>query len=66
MVTWGRPGRRDWQAVLVLAFDAEEACAIARGAYPALLPPDAAVLAAEATARSVMAGEPVANLPVVR
>lgn len=66
MVTWGRPGRLDWRAVLVLAFEGDEALAIARHSYPHLLPPDAAVLAADATAKSVLANEPVANLPVVR
>jgi hypothetical protein len=68
VVTWGRPGRRDWQAVLVLAFEADEARAVARLAYPHILPPDAAVLAAPATARSVLDGTPlatVAHLPVL-
>ena len=69
VVTWGRPGRRDWRAVLVLAYEADEALAVARHAYPELLPPDAAVLAADATARSVLAGSPdptVAHLPLLR
>jgi hypothetical protein len=58
VVTWGRPGRRDWKAVLVFAYEADEARHIARDAYPGLLPPDAAVLAAPATARAVLRGEP--------
>ncbi|HEV7888882.1 MAG TPA: hypothetical protein VGO92_15090 [Acidimicrobiales bacterium] len=66
VVTWGRPGRRDWRAVLVFAFDADEARAVAFDAAPHLLPPDAAVLAAPATARAAIAGRPAANLPLIR
>ncbi|MDQ1438965.1 MAG: hypothetical protein QOK43_2594 [Acidimicrobiaceae bacterium] len=68
VVTWGRPGRTDWRAVLVLAYEAEEACNLARDANRDLLPPDAAVLAAPATARSVLDGRPaatVAHLPLL-
>ena len=68
VVTWGKPGRRDWRAVLVLAYEADEARALAHDAFPDLFPPDAAVLAADATARSVLAGSPdatVAHLPVL-
>jgi hypothetical protein len=68
VVTWGRPGRIDWKAVVVLAYEGEEARQIARAAMPDRLPPDAAVLAAPATARSVLAGTPdpaVAHLPLL-
>jgi hypothetical protein len=70
VVTWGRPGRRDWRAVLVLAYEAEEARVIARHANPGLLPPDAAVLAAPATARAALRGDDEGllspNLPLLR
>jgi hypothetical protein len=69
VVTWGRPGRRDWRAVLVLAYDPDEACVTARAAYPDLLPPEAAVPASPATARAVLSGRPeptAANLPILR
>jgi hypothetical protein len=65
VVTWGRPGRVDWKAVLALAYDPDHALALARRRFPDLRPPDAAVLAAAATARSVLAGEAVANMEVV-
>jgi hypothetical protein len=68
VVTWGRPGRMDWRAVLVKAYDAEEARQAARDEYPHLLPPEGVVLAAPATARSVLAGRPdatVKNLPLL-
>lgn len=68
VVTWGRPGRRDWRAVLVKAFDADEARHAARDAYPELLPPEGVVLAAPATARSVLDGRPdptVRHLPLL-
>lgn len=68
VVTWGRPGRVDWRAVLVKAYDAEEAKQAACDAYPHLLPPEGVVLAAPSTARSVLAGRPDAsakNLPLL-
>jgi hypothetical protein len=65
IVTWGRPGRVDWLAVLATAFDPDEALELARRAYPGRLPPDSAVLAAPSTARAVLAGQRVAHLPVV-
>lgn len=48
IVTWGRPGRRDWKVVHVEAYDADEALQAAREDHPHLLPPDAAILAAPA------------------
>ncbi len=67
-VTWGRPGRADWKAVLVLAYDADEAVSLASAARPDWLRPREAFLASETTARSVLhpddAAAPVA-LPVV-
>lgn len=68
VVTWGRPGRRDFRAVLVLAYEAEEARRVAHEAHPHLLAPDAAVLAAPATARAALAGAPSATrnqLPLI-
>lgn len=68
VVTWGRPGRVDWKAVLVKAYDAEEARHAARDAYPDRFPPEGVVLAAPATARSVLEGRPDAtakNLPLI-
>lgn len=65
VVTWGRPGRVDWKAVLALAYDPEDALALARRRYPDLRPPDAAVPAAASTARSVLGGEAVANTEVM-
>ena len=56
VVTWGRPGRRDWRAVLVKAYDADEAKQAARAAAPELLPPEGVVLASDATAQAVLAG----------
>lgn len=44
VVTWGRPGRRDWKIVHVKAHDADEALQIARDEHPELLPPTAAIL----------------------
>lgn len=68
-VTWGRPGRADWKAVLVLAHDAEEARLLAAEARPEWLRPQEVFLASEATARAVLvpdgADTPV-TLPVVR
>lgn len=68
VVTWGRPGRIDWRAVLVMAYDADEARQHAVTANPHLLPPDGVVLAAASTARSVLDGTPdptVRNLPLL-
>lgn len=68
VVTWGRPGRVDFRAVLVKAYDAEEARQAARRFYPGLFPPEGVVLAAPATARSVLDGRPdptVRNLPLL-
>jgi len=44
VVTWGRPGRRDWKVVHIQAYDADEALQTAREQHPHLLPPDAAIL----------------------
>jgi hypothetical protein len=65
IITWGRPGRVDWLAVLVTAFDPDEALEVARRAYPDRLPPDSAVLASPSTARAVFGGQRVGQLPVV-
>lgn len=45
IVAWGRPGRRDWHTVKVLAYEADEALAAAREAHPHLPPPQYAFLA---------------------
>lgn len=69
IVAWGRPGRSDWQAVLVVAYDADEARALVADAYPDRFRPQHAFPAAEATARAVLAGRDdptVAHLPVLR
>ncbi|HEX7165993.1 MAG TPA: hypothetical protein VF230_03335 [Acidimicrobiales bacterium] len=50
-------GRVDGTSALVLAHDADHAIAIARREFPDRLPPDAAFLAAAATAAAVFAGE---------
>lgn len=66
---WGRPGRSDWKAVLVLAFDADEARVLVAEAYPDRFPPDHAFPASEATARSVLSGDAdptISQLPVLR
>jgi hypothetical protein len=69
IVGWGRPGRADWQAVLVLAHEADEACALVADAYPERLRPQHALPASDATARAVISGldDPtIGNLPVLR
>ena len=63
-VTWGRPGRADWKAVLVLAYDADEAVVLASAARPDWLRPQEVFLAAEPTARAVLDPEAVADVPV--
>lgn len=45
VVAWGRPGRRDWHTVTVLAYDADEALVAAKEAHPELPPPQYAFLA---------------------
>jgi hypothetical protein len=71
-VTWGRPGRADWKALHVLAYDEDEAVVLASGARPEWLRPREVFLAAEPTARAVLvptaaAGADVpVTLPVVR
>lgn len=68
-VTWGRPGRADWKAVLVVAHDPDEALATAMEARPEWLRPQEVFLASDAVARAVLdperADTPV-TLPVVR
>ena len=68
-VTWGRPGRADWKALLVLAYDEDEAVVLASSARPEWFRPQEVFLAADATARAVLAPDnadvPV-TLPVVR
>ncbi|MDQ3757919.1 MAG: hypothetical protein M3394_08715 [Actinomycetota bacterium] len=56
-VSWGRPGRHDWQAVLAWAYDADEALVTIREAHLDRPPPQHAFLAAEHTARAALAGE---------
>lgn len=69
MVTWGRPGRADWQAALVLAYDVDEARTVAAAAQPGRLRPQEAFLADEPTARAVLtpdeASAPFLRLPVL-
>jgi len=68
LVTWGRPGRVDWLAVLALAHEPDAALAAARRAYPDRLPPEDAFLASAATARAVLAGSAssaAGRLPVI-
>jgi hypothetical protein len=69
IVAWGRPGRSDWEAVVALAYDADEARALVSEAYPERFRPPHAFAASAATARSVLTGRPdptVSHLPVVR
>ncbi|HVF74291.1 MAG TPA: hypothetical protein VM938_04530 [Acidimicrobiales bacterium] len=63
-VTWGRPGRADWKALHVLAYDADEAVVLASAARPEWLRPQEVFLAAEATARAVLDPEAAADVPV--
>jgi hypothetical protein len=69
MVTWGRPGRADWQAALVLAYDVDEARAVAAASQPGRLRPQEAFLADEATARTVLTPDadapPILRFPVL-
>lgn len=68
-VTWGRPGRADWKAVLVVAHDADEALVLATSARPQWLRPQEVFLASEATARAVLdpdAADVPVTLPVLR
>jgi hypothetical protein len=68
LVTWGRPGRVDWLAVLALAHDPDAALAAARQAYPDRLPPDEAFLASAPTAQAVLDGSAssvAGRLPVI-
>jgi hypothetical protein len=69
IVAWGRPGRSDWQAVLTVAHDADEARARVAAAYPDRFRPPHAFLASAATTRAVLTGEDdptVTHLPVLR
>jgi hypothetical protein len=59
LVTWGRPARSDWAAVLVVAFDPDEAMAVATERFPDRWQPTTAVPAAAPVARAVLAGEPL-------
>lgn len=54
MVTWGRPGRADWRAALVLAYDVDEARVVAADAQPDRMRPQEAFLADDSTARAVL------------
>ncbi|MBW3667634.1 MAG: hypothetical protein KY443_00355 [Actinobacteria bacterium] len=53
-VTWGRPGRADWRAALVLAYDPDEASVVAADAQPDRMRPQEAFLADDTTARAVL------------
>lgn len=57
MVTWGRPGRADWRAALVLAYDVDEARVVAADAQPDRMRPHEAFLADDSTARSVVSND---------
>jgi hypothetical protein len=68
LVSWGRPGRSDWQAVLVVAHDPDEARTRVAEAFPERFRPQHALPAAEATTRAVLAGRhdpTVSHLPVL-
>ncbi len=58
-MTWGRPARTDWAAVLVKAHDPDEAMQVAAEHFPDRWRPTAAVPAAEPVARAVLAGDPL-------
>lgn len=69
VVTWGRPGRVDWHAAYVVAFDPDDALVVARSHRPELLPPSAAAPATSSAAAEVLAGRMPAGarrLPVLR
>ncbi len=69
IVGWGRPGRSDWQAVIVLAYDADEARALVGDAYPERFRPQHALPASKATAQAVLSGHDdptITHLPIVR
>lgn len=57
MVTWGRPGRADWRAALVLAHDVDEARVVGADARPDRMRPQEAFLADDTTARAVLSNE---------
>ncbi|HEX9968872.1 MAG TPA: hypothetical protein VGB03_01940 [Acidimicrobiales bacterium] len=69
MVTWGRPGRADWHAALVLAYDVDEARSVAADTQPGRFRPREAFLADEPTARAVLTPEanaaPFVRLPLL-
>lgn len=60
-VTWGRPGRADWRAALVLAYDVDEARVVAAEAQPDRMRPQEAFLADDSTARAVLSREASAD-----
>lgn len=57
MVTWGRPGRADWRAALVLAYDVDEARVVAADAQPDRMRPQEAFLADDSTALAVLSDD---------
>jgi hypothetical protein len=57
LVTWGHLYRSDWEAVLVKAYDPDDAIRVAGEALPERLRPRQAVLASEPIARAVLAGK---------
>lgn len=58
LVAWGQLFRSDWGAVLVRAYDEEDALAIVAEAYPERWRPRHAFLATDVVASAVIAGEP--------
>jgi hypothetical protein len=66
LVTWGRLYRSDWQAVLVKAYDPDDAIRLTAEAVPERLRPTQAVLASEPIARAVLAGERPPAAPQLR
>jgi hypothetical protein len=66
LVSWGHLYRSDWQAVLVKAYDPEDAIRVAAEALPERLRPEQAVLASEPIARAVLAGERPPAAPQLR
>ena len=66
LVTWGHLYRSDWEAVLVKAYDPEDAVRVAAEALPDRLRPQQAVLASEPVARAVLAGERPPAAPQLR
>ena len=66
LVTWGHLYRSDWQAVLVKAYDPDDAIRLTAEALPERVRPAHAVLASEPIARAVLAGERPPAAPQLR